>query len=90
MGPEGKLEPGHVVAGKYRLERELGQGGMGSVFVAVHVSTLRQFAIKLLRPELAGDAEAEARFFREATLASSTRRSSRSTTWAATATRRTW
>jgi serine/threonine protein kinase len=60
-----------VVAGKYRLERELGQGGMGAVFVAVHVSTLRPFAIKLLRPELAGEPEAEARFFREATLASS-------------------
>jgi eukaryotic-like serine/threonine-protein kinase len=62
--------PGEIVGGKYRLEEELGRGGMGSVCAARHTGTGRRFAVKLLSPELAGDAEAEARFLREATLAS--------------------
>jgi serine/threonine-protein kinase len=62
--------PGELVGGKYRLEEELGRGGMGSVCAARHTGTGRRFAVKLLSPELAGDAEAEARFLREATLAS--------------------
>jgi serine/threonine protein kinase len=63
--------PGELVGGKYRLEEELGRGGMGLVCAAQHIGTGRRFAIKVLNPELAGDAEAEARFLREATLASS-------------------
>lgn len=64
------LQPGDLIAGKYRLESELGRGGMGAVYAAQHLATGRRFAIKLLNRELAGDAEAEARFLREATLAS--------------------
>jgi serine/threonine-protein kinase len=59
-----------VIAGKYRLESELGRGGMGAVYSARHVVTGRRFAVKLLGRELRGDARAEARLLREATLAS--------------------
>jgi hypothetical protein len=61
---------GEVIAGKYSLEEQLGSGGMGAVYAARHSATGRRFALKLLKPQLAGDAEAEARFLREATLAS--------------------
>ncbi len=63
-------QTGELIAGKYSVEEELGSGGMGSVYAARHSSTGRRFAIKLLKPQLAGDAEAEARFLREARLAS--------------------
>jgi serine/threonine-protein kinase len=63
-------QPGDLIAGKYRLETQLGRGGMGAVYAARHTTTGRRFAIKLLSHELAGDAQAEARFLREATLAS--------------------
>ncbi|MFI5309153.1 MAG: serine/threonine-protein kinase [Polyangiales bacterium] len=63
-------QPGELIAGKYAIEEQLGSGGMGTVYAARHASTGRRFAIKLLKPQLAGDAEAEARFMREATLAS--------------------
>jgi serine/threonine-protein kinase len=63
-------QPGEVIAGKYSIEEPLGSGGMGAVYAARHLATGRRFAIKLLKPQLAGDKEAEARFMREATLAS--------------------
>jgi len=63
--------PGDLIAGKYRLESELGRGGMGAVYAVRHGSTGRRFAIKLLNRELSGNADAEARFLREAMLASS-------------------
>jgi len=61
---------GDLIADKYCVEAEIGRGGMGAVYSARHVGTGRRFAIKLLNPQLAGDVEAEARFLREATLAS--------------------
>jgi serine/threonine-protein kinase len=57
---------GHIVAEKYQLVRLLGAGGMGAVYEARNTWTQRRVAIKLLRPELTVDAEAEARFIREA------------------------
>src|SRR5689334_10766121 len=62
---------GALIAGKYRLEALLGQGGMGAVYAARHELTGRRFAIKLLSRELTGDPRAEERFMREALLASS-------------------
>jgi serine/threonine protein kinase len=44
---------GDVIGDKYRLERLLGEGGMGTVFAAVNIVTGKQVAIKWLKPELA-------------------------------------
>jgi serine/threonine-protein kinase len=56
-----------LIADKYELLRLIGRGGMGAVYEARNVTTLRRCAVKvLLSPELAGDAEVVKRFFREA------------------------
>lgn len=55
-----------VVAGRYSLERELGRGGMGIVFLARDVALDRPVAIKLLPPKLAAIPELRERFLREA------------------------
>ncbi|MEP6866472.1 MAG: serine/threonine-protein kinase, partial [Deltaproteobacteria bacterium] len=60
------LEPGALVAGKLRVERLLGQGGMGTVYVATHVGLDQQVAIKVLDPQLATNPEIVQRFVREA------------------------
>ena len=51
--------------GQYRLGRRLGAGGMGEVYLAEHVLLRRPCAVKLIRPERAGDPENLARFERE-------------------------
>ncbi len=58
-----------AVAGSYSLERELGRGGMGVVYLARDVELDRLVAIKLLPPERAGDDATRARFVREARMA---------------------
>ena len=55
-----------AVAGRYSLERELGRGGMGVVYLAREVRLDRPVAIKLLPPGMAGDAALRERFLREA------------------------
>jgi serine/threonine-protein kinase len=55
-----------AVAGRYSLERELGRGGMGIVYLAREVRLDRPVAIKLLPPELAVHASLRERFQREA------------------------
>ena len=57
------------VVGQYRLERELGEGGMGKVYLARHALLKRPTALKMLKPHLASD-EIVARFEREVQLAS--------------------
>ena len=57
------------VIGPYRFERLLGEGGMGTVYLATHALLKRPTAIKLLKPHLATD-EVVSRFEREARLAS--------------------
>lgn len=59
------LEPGTVFAG-YVVERLLGVGGMGSVYLARHPHLPKRDALKLLRPELCADPVFAARFHREA------------------------
>jgi hypothetical protein len=55
-----------AVSGRYSLQRELGRGGMGIVFLARDVALDRPVAIKLLPPELANQLDYRARFLREA------------------------
>ncbi|MGC4093801.1 MAG: serine/threonine-protein kinase [Polyangiaceae bacterium] len=58
--------PGAVLANKYRVERVLGQGGMGVVVEARHLTLDERVALKFLLPEFAKHQEASARFLREA------------------------
>jgi serine/threonine-protein kinase len=60
------VRPGEVLAGKYRVERVLGAGGMGVVVAAHHIQLDEKVALKFLLPEALGNAEATARFIREA------------------------
>jgi eukaryotic-like serine/threonine-protein kinase len=58
--------PGTVVAGKYRVEGTLGEGGMGIVVAATHLALEQHVAIKFLLPEAARNKVAVERFLREA------------------------
>jgi serine/threonine protein kinase len=60
------LEPGAVVGGKYRIERALARGGMGSVWVARHVQLGSTVALKFLDATFATSAAHRVRFEREA------------------------
>jgi len=62
---------GELIGGRYRVEGELGRGGMGVVYEAVQEPLGRRVALKLLRRELAEDPNFAARFRREAELAAS-------------------
>src|SRR5215467_9672750 len=55
-----------ALAGEYSIERELGRGGMGVVYLAREVRLARQVAIKVLPPALASSNQLRAQFFREA------------------------
>ncbi|MGH2400007.1 MAG: serine/threonine-protein kinase, partial [bacterium] len=57
-----------LLSGRYRIERELGRGGMATVFLAEDLKHHRPVAIKLLNPELAAAIGAE-RFLREIEIA---------------------
>src|SRR4051812_36598166 len=60
------VREGEVLAGKYRVETVLGVGGMGVVVAATHLQLEERVAIKFLVPEAVGNADAVARFAREA------------------------
>jgi serine/threonine-protein kinase len=61
------VEVGQVIAGKYRLVKLLGRGGMGSVWRAWHLTLSSDVAVKIIKPEIARDNEnAVLRFLREA------------------------
>ena len=62
-----------MIAGRYRLERHLGEGGMGTVWSALHVVTRRSVAMKFLRKAVAHKSDLRQRFLREAQAASSLR-----------------
>lgn len=60
------MQAGQTIAGKYRLNRLLGTGGMASVWSATNVFTEREFAIKFMLPQVARTPEAARRFLLEA------------------------
>jgi serine/threonine-protein kinase len=60
------VQAGSVIAGRYRLERPLAKGGMGSVWVARHLHLDTVVAVKFMAPEFAASADARLRFEREA------------------------
>jgi serine/threonine protein kinase len=61
---------GTLLAGKYRIDSLLNEGGMGSVYKGTHVMMDKTVAVKVLRPSLAADEKIVARFSREARAAS--------------------
>ncbi|HEV8367354.1 MAG TPA: serine/threonine-protein kinase [Pyrinomonadaceae bacterium] len=54
------------IAGRFRIEREIGTGGMGTVYLATHLGLDRPVAVKIIRREFAGDRDVADRFLREA------------------------
>ena len=55
-----------VIANRFRIECEIGRGGMGTVYLATHLGLERPVAIKVLKTEFAADPEVAERFMREA------------------------
>jgi serine/threonine protein kinase len=61
---------GAVIADRYNVIKKLGEGGMGTVYLAEHVKMGRKSAIKVMNPGMVSDADAISRFNREASNAS--------------------
>ena len=57
---------GQTLDDKYKIEKELGRGGMGTVYLATHVGTARPVAVKVIAPEFMARGEFVERFRREA------------------------
>jgi serine/threonine-protein kinase len=64
LGLEARLQ--RIVAGEYRIERMLGRGGMGMVFLAQDLTLEREVAIKVLPPDFSSDPQVIKRFQQEA------------------------
>jgi serine/threonine protein kinase/tetratricopeptide (TPR) repeat protein/TolB-like protein len=64
------LGPGSQFGPRYRIEGEIGEGGMGKVYKAYDIDLDRTVALKLIRPELARDSNSLQRFKQELLLAS--------------------
>src|SRR5579863_9049487 len=69
--PEHKIGMGSLLAGKYKVTRELGRGGMAAVYEAEHIDIGKRIAIKVLAAELASSTVVIERFIREARAAAS-------------------
>src|SRR5438132_7211985 len=54
------------IAGRFRIECEIGTGGMGTVYRATHLGLERSVAVKIIKSEFAGDSDVADRFMREA------------------------
>ncbi len=61
---------GSIIADRYHIIKKLGEGGMGTVYLAEHVKMGRKSALKVMNPGTNQDADAIARFNREASNAS--------------------
>ncbi|HKP88192.1 MAG TPA: protein kinase, partial [Blastocatellia bacterium] len=57
---------GQVIDSKYQLDKRLGQGGMGAVYLATHLGTKRLVALKVIAPQFMANEEVGERFRREA------------------------
>ena len=55
-----------IIAGRFRIECEIGTGGMGTVYRATHLGLERPVAVKIIKPEFASDPDVADRFMREA------------------------
>src|SRR5262247_259804 len=55
-----------LIAGRFRIEREIGTGGMGTVYLATHLGLERPVAVKIIKREFASDSDVADRFLREA------------------------
>jgi serine/threonine-protein kinase len=55
-----------IIAGRFRIECEIGTGGMGTVYRAAHLGLERPVAVKIIKPEYASDPDVADRFMREA------------------------
>lgn len=73
QGLPSHIGPGLVIAGKYRLEQQIGRGSMGTVYRAIHVTLGQRVAIKLISLEHSQSAEARRRFSIEAKAAAQLR-----------------
>jgi serine/threonine-protein kinase len=69
--PENTIGVGAVLAGKYRVTRELGRGGMAAVYEAEQLTIGKKVAVKVLASELTNSSVVIERFFREARAAAS-------------------
>ena len=66
---EGELEPGTVIGNRYEIMQMLGEGGMGAVYKAGPRNEIAASALKVIRPELAGNPSILERFKQELLLA---------------------
>ena len=71
LRPTGGSDPliGHTLGDRYHILSLVGEGGMGRIYLAEHVRMNRQCAVKIMRASLVNDADAAARFAREASSA---------------------
>lgn len=60
---------GNLIAGKYRIEKQLGVGGMAAVFAATHVRNAHRVALKVMHPELARHSALREQLFDEGSIA---------------------
>jgi tRNA A-37 threonylcarbamoyl transferase component Bud32 len=70
-GAGSTVEPGDVIGGRYEVERELGGGATGNVYLVHDRLLKKQIALKMLHPELAESRDTVRRFLREVALAHS-------------------
>jgi serine/threonine protein kinase len=65
-GPVDHSMIGEILDAKYRIDEQLGAGGMGNVYLATHLGTTRVVAVKVIAPRWAAEPQFLARFQREA------------------------
>lgn len=69
VGMDSDPNIGIVLGGKYRIESKVGEGGMGKIYLARHITLGKRYAVKMLNPEFSNNQEAIERFRREAVTA---------------------